>query len=123
MGKGGPEIIFVYDSESGPGAQVYDFVHKALSPRTYPCNLCKITYGTFTKKQEWKEFVKSLPFRPVFLYRNQFRKQYPDIASSGFPAVFLKAEGGIPVPLARPQDINKQHSVEELKELLQTRLR
>ena len=123
MDPGGPEIIFVYNAGSSPAAQVLDFLHKVAAPQTYRCNLCKVTYGTFTKKAEWKEFVASLPYRPVFLYKDQFRRRFPELATVILPAIFLRAEGGIPVVLAGAADINKQHSVEELESLLKTRLR
>ncbi len=123
MGNGGPEIIFVYNADSFPGAQLFDFLHRLAAPQTYRCNLCKITHGTFTKKAEWKEFVTSLPYRPVFLYKDHFRRQYPDFATAILPAIFLRAEGGTPIVLVSAGDVNKQHNVEELMRLLESRLR
>jgi len=45
-------LIFVYNAESGTMNSAIDFAHKMLSPETYECNLCRITYGNFAMKKE-----------------------------------------------------------------------
>jgi hypothetical protein len=45
------ELIFIYNAKSGLVNEMIDFAHKIVSPETYDCNLCAISYGTFTKKK------------------------------------------------------------------------
>ncbi len=43
-------LIFVYNANSDLFSTVTDFAHKILSPSTYQCQLCALTYGNFSKK-------------------------------------------------------------------------
>ena len=45
------ELIFIDNAKSGLVNEMIDFAHKIVSPETYDCNLCAISYGTFTKKK------------------------------------------------------------------------
>lgn len=79
------KLQFVYNAETGFFNKMTDFAQKALSPKTYACNLCALTYGTFTIKQEWANYLKKLPLEVEFIYKNewkfaQLREQYPLIA-------------------------------------------
>lgn len=38
-------LIFVYNAKSGLISAFGDMVHKIVSPATYPCSLCALTYG------------------------------------------------------------------------------
>jgi len=44
------QIIFVYNADSSLFANITDFAHKIVSPKTYSCNLCKLSYGKFSMK-------------------------------------------------------------------------
>ena len=44
----GDQLIFVYRANSGPTSLALDFIHKIVSPKTYSCNLCNVTYGNFS---------------------------------------------------------------------------
>lgn len=37
-------IIFIYNAKGGQWNYLIDTLHKYLSPKTYECNLCQITY-------------------------------------------------------------------------------
>jgi hypothetical protein len=117
------ELIFVYNADSSLGAKVFDFLHKAVSPETYECNLCRVTYGVFAEKKEWREFLESLPLRATFLYKDQLTKLDPEAARTPLPAVFLKSPQGGPVLLASAEEINRARTVEDLKSLLAGKLR
>ena len=92
-----PTLLFVYNADSGPLNALLDFGHKIVSPGTYPCSLCRLTYGTFGMRREWREFTQGLGV--------------PQAAA--LPAVFLKGEGLEPL-LTRP-DLDRLGSLEELK--------
>ena len=46
------ELIIIYNVKSGFVNEMIDFAHKIVSPKTYECNLCAISYNTFTKKKK-----------------------------------------------------------------------
>lgn len=79
------KLQFVYNAETGYFNKLTDFAHKIISPGTYACSLCALTYGKFTMKKEWAEYVQKLPVEVEFVYRNEWkfapiRNRYPLIA-------------------------------------------
>lgn len=96
------ELVFVYNADSGLFDRLTDAAHKALSPSTYACTLCKITYGLLTEKRAWQRFVTELPMPCRFLHRDEFQQRFPAlpiplpaalrIAADGTPAVCIDAE-------------------------------
>lgn len=113
------QLIFVYNAHSDLFSTVTDFAHKLLSPATYSCNLCTLTYGNFIVKQEWKSFIKSLSIKAVFLYKDEFEKEYK--IQSPLPAVFIGMDGIVKVLISK-QEIESCKSLEELKELVNQKI-
>jgi hypothetical protein len=81
-------IIFVYNADSNLASAMLDVGRRILTPKKYPCTLCKITYGPFGMKQDWKAFTKSLPFESSFLHKDELPKDILNLNLS-FPAVLL----------------------------------
>lgn len=81
-----PHLLFVYNADSGLGQAIFDAVHKIVSPQTYPCSLCALTYGAVSMKAEWKAALATLPLPARFLHRDEFTREWPalDVA---LPAV------------------------------------
>jgi hypothetical protein len=48
------KLIFVYNADSGILNAIKDLIHKNVSPETYPCSLCAVTYDNLGMKREWK---------------------------------------------------------------------
>ncbi|MDQ3099621.1 MAG: hypothetical protein M3Q44_07805 [bacterium] len=115
------ELIFVYNADSGVFAGIKDLVHKSVSPKTYGCNLCGLTYGGVSMKQDWKQFIESLPVKVTFLHKDEFAKQYPKYALAQFPAAFKK-DGAILDEYLSAEEINKQNTLEDLKKLVETKI-
>ena len=67
------EIFFCYNAKSGFFNGLVHFVHKTISPKTYKCNLCAITY-TFKQKKKWAKFVRELPFRVEFVHLDHLKE-------------------------------------------------
>jgi hypothetical protein len=65
-------LLFVYNADGGWVAGAFDLAHKLLSPSTYPCRLCDVTYGSFGMKRHWAEAVARLPLPAAFLHRDEF---------------------------------------------------
>jgi hypothetical protein len=87
-------LLFVYNADAGLLPGLKDLFHKILSPDTYPCSLCGITYGTTQMRPEWKEFVRALPVPVEFLHRDEFLRAHPQWRSHALPAAFAAAESG-----------------------------
>ncbi|PIZ63013.1 hypothetical protein COY16_02980 [Candidatus Roizmanbacteria bacterium CG_4_10_14_0_2_um_filter_39_13] len=115
------ELVFVYNADSGIFSSIKDSIHKSISPKTYGCNLCGLTYGKLSMKDEWKTFIKGLTFKTEFLHKDEFKKKYPKYAMTFYPAVFKK-EGAQLFPFISADEINKQKSLEELKQLIQNKI-
>jgi hypothetical protein len=82
------ELIFVYNANSGKWNGYMDIMHKIFSPKTYPCSLCDITYGTFTIREEWADFKKTLDVPLTFLHKDEWLEQYG--IKDKLPAIFIK---------------------------------
>lgn len=78
------KLIFVYNADVGLRNKVIDSVHKLVSPHTYECNLCDITYGVFTENRDWKRFREAKGIAMEFLHKDEFRKTYASKFGSKF---------------------------------------
>ena len=72
--KSGTEIIFIYNSNNGFFNSLTDYIHRQISPSTYSCNLCLITYSNWDRNQRWSRYIDSLPVRVKFIYKNSVKK-------------------------------------------------
>lgn len=84
-------LVFVYNSDQGFAAALFDSAHKLLSPQTYACNLCALTHSLAGPKKLWREFIESLAASPAFLHRNEFQKEHPARADVRLPAIFWQS--------------------------------
>ena len=111
------KLIFVYNSDGTVASLIKDTAHKLISPETYPCNLCRLTYPLASMKGEWRKFIESLSHEVIFLHRDEFRKQYPDQKNVQLPAVF-KTDAPEPQLLISHIEINKAKNLSELIEIV-----
>jgi len=116
-----PTLLFVYNADTGLFSVVTDYAHKILSPKTYPCNLCAITYGSIGMNKQWKSFIAQLTFPIEFLHRDEFIKQYEVMKDTPLPAAFLK-KGETITSLITHDEINACTAVEELMTLVNKKL-
>ena len=113
------KLQFVYNAETGLFNKLTDFAHKAISPETYKCNLCALTYGTFTIKQEWADYVKSLPVEVEFIYKDEWKYS---ASHTGYPLVALQTEEKEAVVLLSARQLNELKNLQELKLRIHTAL-
>jgi hypothetical protein len=109
------QIIFVYNANSDLFSTISDFAHKILSPSTYDCKLCALTYGNFSEKKEWKDFIETFPVDTIFLHKDDYIKQYN--IETGLPVVFIKTNEQI-LELISKLEIENCTSLEQLKDLV-----
>lgn len=115
------KLIFVYNADGDFASSIKDTAHKIVSPGSYPCNLCRLTYPLVLTDREWKKFVESLPHEVSFLHRDEFQKQYPSQNQIQLPAVIKEDSSGIRLLISR-NEINKAKSVRELIKLVSNAL-
>ncbi|MGV6859055.1 MAG: hypothetical protein ACWA5X_08780 [bacterium] len=111
-------LVFVYNADGGLFNTVTDIAHKIFSPKTYQCQLCMLTYGTFQIREEWEAYLRDAPFETEFLHRDEFIKTYPGYPDA-LPAVY-RHEGGRLVLHAGAEVINACDSLDALKVLLES---
>lgn len=114
------ELIFIYNAKSGFFNKATDFAHKIVSPKTYNCGLCAITYGSFSIHKEWSDFLSTLDISITFLYKNDFVKKFPNI-STKYPAVFLKQDERMTCFL-KSFDIRREKDLPGLIKLIKEKL-
>jgi len=114
------KLIFVYNADSGLFNTVTDIAHKILSPKTYDCQLCAITHGIFSVRENWVGFLEELDASCEFLHKDEFTKKYPRITAT-YPAIF-KLENNQPVLWIDHHVINELSSVDDLKQTINEKL-
>lgn len=117
------ELIFVYNAKSGLLDKIIDGAHKIMSPATYECNLCAITFGNFTEDELWKSFRENTHLDMKFLYKDEFLKQYRSkwLPKFEFPVVLAAKDGSLE-PFIGTSDLNGLTSSEALIEEIKKRL-
>lgn len=115
------KLLFVYNSNGTVVSLIKDTARKVLSPKTYPCNLCRITYPFAVMEEEWEKFIQSLPHETVFLHRDEFHKKYVQFVATPLPAVFVDDESGIRLLISH-EFINRVNNVSELINVIKNSL-
>ena len=116
-----PTLIFVYNANGGLPSALGDMVHKIVSPRTYPCSLCALTYGAFSMRREWKDFLKRIGMGSLFLYRDEFRTDLDD-RDLPLPAILLGGDSVVPQVLVSAAELDALPDLSSLTELVKARL-
>ena len=78
------KLLFIYNANSGKINGYLDALHKVVSPKSYTCNLCDITYGIFTENKAWKKFRNESAIDMQFLHKDEFLKKYASKFGSKF---------------------------------------
>jgi hypothetical protein len=115
------KITLVYNANADRLSVIKDFFIKEFAPAKYDCNLCRITFGTFSMKPDWKTFLDSLPIEKEYLHKDEFAKKY-SLPYNQFPVIFVAGENNI-ATLVSQKEINSVHSLPALQQLLLQKLR
>ncbi|MDO7849409.1 hypothetical protein Q5H92_23800 [Hymenobacter sp. M29] len=114
-------LLFVYNADAGLLAGLKDTFHKILSPATYACALCAVTYGATSMRPDWREFIRSLPVPVDFLHRDEFIRAYPAWAKHRLPAAFAVDETGALKPFIKAEEM-RTADLNGLMELVRQKL-
>ena len=117
------QLIFVYNAKSGFINGIFDYVHKFVSPETYSCNLCGLTYDNTGKKDKWSNYLNSLSIEVIFAYKDNLQKEKLNFEynNEGLPCVFLLYKGK-QTYLISDDEINSVRHLNELIRLVDNKL-
>jgi hypothetical protein len=93
------KLIFVYNADTGLGNSLLDTAHKILSPGTYSCRLCELTFGAFREKSLWRKFREASDVPMEFLHRDEFSRQYSSkfMPAYTFPVILAQSDHDLEV--------------------------
>lgn len=114
-------LIFVYNAPDGIGAALIDAAHKLISPATYPCSLCAVTYGAVAMRRDWKAYLARLPYPVTFYHRDGFARAFPEV-DVALPAILIADAGAQPRVLVDAATLDKQTDVASLIATLEAAL-
>ncbi len=110
-------LVFVYNADAGRLNALLDTAHKILSPATYHCRLCELSYGLFKENAEWQKFRQSLSEPVRFLHRDEFQNQFNRVLSE-YPGL-LRVERHGQTLLLNAKQINACQTTTDLIRLCQ----
>ena len=114
-------LLFVYNANSGIGQAVLDWGHKIVSPATYQCDLCSLSYGNFGMRTAWKAFINELSIEHKFIYKNELPAEAPEVQNSELPFVAIQSTESTTIILPA-SDFKTIKSEAELIKVLQVKL-
>jgi hypothetical protein len=117
------KLIFVYNAETGFVNSLLGGAHKMISPATYECHLCELTFGSFTEKRIWKKFRQKSNVPMEFLHKDEFKKQYASKFGHKFtfPIVLIETKNGLEV-FIKTEELNAMKGPENLIEMILDRI-
>ncbi|MEO7524597.1 MAG: hypothetical protein ABIT58_10910 [Ferruginibacter sp.] len=118
--KNANEILLVYNAWGGIYPGLVDFIRKEYFPKSYPCNLCYQTFGTFGIKAEWRNYLDSLQLKKTELHKDNFYRKY-EPGDMKLPVILLSNGREVQL-LFSAVEINQFKSLKELITALQIKL-
>lgn len=109
------KLIFVYNANSGVLNALVDAVHKMVSPETYSCELCALTYGAVGERKAWRQYRKRSAHEMVFLHKDEFEEGYGQRFT--YPLVLCDDDGRL-TPLITKRDFQEMDTLDELLDWL-----
>ena len=115
------KIIFVYNASDDFLSVGFDFFHKIISPQTYQCSLCKITYGNISMKNQWRDYIQDLDYDVEFLYKNNFSQYHPNLQLIDVPSAFT-SDGRVYTQIISKKEFNSLSDLDALIELINEKI-
>lgn len=114
------KLLFVYNANSGKLNALFDAGHKLISPSTYQCSLCALTYDAFTENMIWKNFRTESNLEMEFYHKDEFEAKFTSVKMI-YPTI-LKLEGNQVSTVLSRDVLNEISEVESLIEQLKSRI-
>ena len=111
-------LIIVYNADEGWPSALRDAARKLVRPETYPCSLCRISYGALSMRKAWRQYLDGLGLETHFYHRQDFARAYPgelfSIAENlSLPAIFFETRGELH-PLLSSQQLDSLSNVGDM---------
>jgi len=108
-------LIFVYNANSGKVNSIIDSVHKIVSPSTYSCALCAITFGNFRENKVWKNFRERSETDLEFYHKDEFQRLFKSkwLAKFEFPIILASKNEELQIFMTK-EELKKLENVESL---------
>lgn len=113
------KLIFIYNADSGLLPLLKDFTHKIISPTTYPCSLCALTYDTFSESKAWKSFRQNSNTEMVFYHKDEFESVYASVYK--YPCILSQNPKGFDEIISK-QTLDRLSNVEELIHIIKAEI-
>jgi len=116
------KLLFVYNANSGKINGYLDALHKVISPKSYACNLCVLTYGIFKENRAWKNFRETSKRPMEFLHLDEFKKKYASKFGHTFtfPIVLLDTANDLEI-FIHTKELNEMKNADALIQLIMER--
>ncbi len=114
------KLIFIYNAKSGKLNSFLDTAHKFFNPDTYECNLCALTFDSFSENKKWKKFRETSSITMNFFHIDEFNKAYASKFGHKFtfPIVLIENKDKLEVFIST-EKMNEIQSTDELIELVE----
>ncbi|MDX1762083.1 MAG: GTPase [Christiangramia sp.] len=118
------KLIIVYNADSGKLNALMDSLHKVVSPSSYSCKLCELTYSPIGEKRVWRNFYKSLDVETDFLHKDEFLKAYASKFGYKFefPIILAQTNKGLEVFLSK-DEFEEINNLEVLTDKIENRMK
>ena len=114
------KLVFIYNADSGLLNALKDGVVKIVSPSTYQCRLCALTFGTATMKSQWRRYINSLEMPVLFLHKNEFNEKY-DEPDAEFPSAYIEKNRKLDLFISM-DEMNSNKTLEDLIKMVKDKL-
>ncbi len=114
------ELIFIYNAKSGLTQAAVDWAHKIISPKTYECSLCSLTYGNLGKYSKWSKFLESLNMNKSFIYDDQL-SDLSFYNNESLPCIFLREDDNYSL-LLNNDELDRCENLDALINLIKVEL-
>lgn len=118
------KLVFVYNADSGIRNAIIGSAHKILSPGTYDCKLCGITFGVFGERKIWKDFREKASCEMEFLHKDEFQKNYASkfVYAFEYPVILIASNENFEVFISK-EELEGLEKPEELIQLINKRIK
>ncbi len=114
------KLVFVYNAEAGIVRGFMDSIHKIISPSSYACDLCAITYGLTSMNRDWRVWLQELEVPTEFFHRAEFKKAWPE-ANFELPVILIEERKRL-TPVIGAETLAEIKDVDQLIAVLEDRL-
>lgn len=116
-----PELLFVYDMQSGFVNRVRNWMRGIYAPHPPVCRLYALTHNAWGMDGEWQSFFRLLPMPKREIFSDQLVANGMN-ASSQTPSIFKREANGDLVEIVGAAELNQIENIAQLRRVLTAKL-